>query len=345
MSGAFSPPPLERSAFSNFTNVPQQAENIVNRKGGVDSSLYQSCLALRQRLATVPNFAGYLADMDEEEQDSGEETDPVTSMWNMLRRGYPLMDIYNALQPQTAIDVDVSKVAESKRGKAATFKFLQACLGNLSFPANECFLITDLYGTDTTGFVKVLKVINRVLDVLAQNGLLLDHQEQGAGLLKSSSDRSRQENVVHELVTTERDYVQHLETLQQFSTQIQQAGVLPGDTLHNIFMNLNALLDFQRRFLIRIEQQNSLDRSMQNWGQLFIQYQSGFNVYEPFIANQMQCNEIVMKEWDRIKTTPVSPGFEQMISSHTVLTGFLLKPFQRLAKYPLLLDVSAPCSS
>lgn len=65
------------------------------------------------------------------------------------------MTIYNALKPRVLLEVDASRLAETKLGKAATFKFLQACLTDLKFPASECFLITDLYGGDTTGFVKV----------------------------------------------------------------------------------------------------------------------------------------------------------------------------------------------
>ena len=130
-------------------------DNIMNRRGGVNSSLFQSCLALKRRLADVPDFEPYLEEMDQEEQEAGDATDPVTSMWNMLRRGYPLMTIYNALNPEVPLEVNQSKVTEAKLGKAATFKFLQACLEELKFPPNECFLITDLYGQDTTGFVKV----------------------------------------------------------------------------------------------------------------------------------------------------------------------------------------------
>lgn len=65
------------------------------------------------------------------------------------------MTIYNALNPKVRLEVDESRVAEKKRGQAATFKFLQACMAELKFPATECFIITDLYGDDTTGFVKV----------------------------------------------------------------------------------------------------------------------------------------------------------------------------------------------
>ncbi len=154
---------------------------------------------------------------------------------------------------------------------------------------------------------------------------------------EKSQPRSHQQSLIEELVTSERDYVQHLETLQQFKNQVEQAGLIPGDVVHDIFMNLNALLDFQRRFLIRIEQQNSLDPALQNWGLLFVQYQEGFSVYDPFIANQYRCNEIVSREWEKIKMTPLTPAYQGMVETQSVLGGFLMKPFQRLTKYPMLL--------
>jgi cell division control protein 24 len=275
-AAAFAPPPLERTVTSSTLDSKAgrvNPNNIVNQKGGVNSSLYQSCLALKKRLWEVPGLEAYLEEMDEDERDSGDATDPVTSMWNMLRRGYPLMTIYNAFQPKVPLEVNTSRVTEGNLGKAATFKFLQACLLELQFPTNECFLVTDLYGQDTTGFVKVLKVINRVLDLLSERGLLHNALDNGADGDMDNTPRTHQQNVIQELVSSERDYVQHLETLQQFKNQLEQSGAIPGDVVHDIFTNLNALLDFQRRFLIRIEQQNSLSPSLQNWGQLFVQYQ------------------------------------------------------------------------
>lgn len=134
---------------------PQRDDNIMNRRADINSSLYQICLSLRIRLAEVPGFAPYIAEMEEEEVHIQGMSDPVTSMWNCLRRGFPLMTIYNALQPAVPLKVDTAKIGESKLGKAATFKFLQACMVEQKFAPNECFLITDLYGGDTTGFVKV----------------------------------------------------------------------------------------------------------------------------------------------------------------------------------------------
>lgn len=135
--------------------APPQDDNIMNRRADSNSSLYQICINLRRRLAKVPGFGPHLEEMEQDEEEGDDATDPVTLMWNMLRRGFPLMAIYNALQPRVRLEVNQSRLTEANVGKAATFKFLQACLEELSFPAPECFLITDLYGSDTTGFVKV----------------------------------------------------------------------------------------------------------------------------------------------------------------------------------------------
>jgi len=103
-------------------------------------------------LRCLPDFEQILS---EEEEDADDDTDPVTLLWRTLRRGYPLLALYNALDPAVRLEVDPTKVATKNRGKAATSKFLQACVNVLKFPSEECFIITDLYGDDTTGFVKV----------------------------------------------------------------------------------------------------------------------------------------------------------------------------------------------
>ena len=348
---AFRPPPFphqqQQQHHRNATNGISSpvSDSRVNRRGGNESSLYQNCLALRQRLAEVPGFEPFLEEMDREEQECLEEeieVDPVSSIWSMLQRGYPLLAIYNAMLPAEPLQVDPAKFVgrEDKAGKQATFQFLSVCMKKLHFQPGDCFMVTDLYSEDTNGLVKVLKVVNRVLDMLDEMGLLTSTQAAvGAVDPSAPPKRNHQENVIEELVTTERDYVRHLEALQQFKSHVIQSGMFSGDVIHDIFLNLNALLDHQRRFLIRVEQQKALDAALQNWGNLFFISRDSFAVYEPFIANQIKCNETVIREWEKLRTVLVSPECQGMVSAHTVLTGFLLKPFQRLSKYPLLLDV------
>lgn len=175
-----------------------------------------------------------------------------------------------------------------------------------------------------------------------QMGIIATETESPDGSsANSTTKRTQREHIIDELVKTERTYVQHLELLQSFKKLVEEKGIITGDNVHDIFLNLNALLDFQRRFLIRVEQTNAQPASEQNWGNLFVLYKDAFKVYEPYIANQKKCEEIAMREFDKLRETGGPPEMQQMVESPTHLTSFLLKPFQRLAKYPLLLKACA----
>jgi cell division control protein 24 len=131
---------------------PVQATNsIINQKADASKSLYQICVSLRSRLALVPGFDTHLSDSDDE--DEGEDMDPVSSLWRCLRKGTPLMTIYNSLQPPEPLQMDEAIAARNPKKPA--FKFVEACLRDLKLPPGECFTVMDLFGDDTTGFVKV----------------------------------------------------------------------------------------------------------------------------------------------------------------------------------------------
>lgn len=322
---------------------PIAEDNIINRRGG--ESIYQSCMNLKKRLAEVPGFEPHLAEMEEEDHAKG-ITDPVASLWNCLRNGFPLLTIYNASAPDEPLELDVTKVPEAKRPKAATFKFLQACLQELAFPQQECFLITDLYGESTTGFIKVIKMVNRVLDILEMQGLLKQPSDPSPQMpnAKGAVKLTKKEHILKELLETERDYVHHLQNLQALKKELEETGALTGDGSHQIFLNLNNLLDFAQRFLIRMEQHYALPVEQQNWGELFIRHEEAFRQYEPFISNQLRCDQTCLKEWEKIHAAPRSIDLQQMVAQPATLNGFFVKPFQRLTKYPLMLSVRILCS-
>lgn len=145
---------------------------------------------------------------------------------------------------------------------------------------------------------------------------------------------SHRDHVVQELVNTERKYVQDLENLHELKIVIEQKAVIPGDVVHDIFLNINAILDFQRRFLIKIETTNSLPNDKQEWGLPFTNYEEAFGIYQPFIANQRKATAIARKEFSKI-----SEAKHPVVVDFNTLDGFLLKPMQRLVKYPMLLKV------
>ncbi|KAG6007919.1 hypothetical protein E4U54_008766 [Claviceps lovelessii] len=300
--------------------------NIINQKADASRSLYQICLSLGQRLSQVPDFAPYLEQLD--------ATDPVDPLWNLLRTGYPLLTIYNSLQPTEPLKVDDSNATEAKKSKIAIFKFVQACMKELQVPPAQSFVITDLMGNDTSGFVKVTQVVNYVLDLAEQRGLLLKLQpypEEEPVATAGSAQMSYRDHIIKELVDTERKYVQDLENLHDLKKTLEEKN-LPGDVVHQIFLNINAILDFQRRFLIRVETTNSMPKAIQRWGAPFCFYEDAFDIYQPFIANQRKAAHIANTVFDKIQQSghPVATDFN-------TLDGFLLKPMQRLVKYPLLL--------
>lgn len=153
----------------------------------------------------------------------------------------------------------------------------------------------------------------------------------------SQGKRTQRQHIVDELVNTERTYVQHLEILQAFKLQVEQQALINGDAIHNIFLNLNNLLDVQRKFLISVEQENAKDEDEQNWGVLFGRYGETFQVYQPYIINQKTCEETAIRNFDKLSQVQGPPEMRQIVESPPILTGFLLKPFARLCKYPLLL--------
>jgi cell division control protein 24 len=186
-------------------------------------------------------------------------------------------------------------------------------------------------------------VVNRVLDILVQMGII-QNTEAAAGAGDPTRKRTRREHIINELVSSERTYVQHLEMLQMFKRLVEEKGSVTGDAIHDIFLNLNALLDFQRRFLIRVEQTNAQPPNEQNWGNLFVLYKDAFKVYEPYVANQKRSEQVAVRDFEKLVETGGSGEMQQMVQTKATLPSFLIKPFQRLTKYPLLLKVATPCT-
>ena len=318
------------------------ANSIINQRDG--ESLYQICSKLKRRLSEVPGFKPYLDEMEQEEEETG--ADPVSSLWRCFRSGLPLLTIYNASQPEEGnLEIDTNK-PEHKIGKEATFLFIRSCLQQMAISPTEVFTIGDLYGDNTTGFVKVTKLINRVLDMLSLSGKLASTDSDDSiranntEFVGAQKSMTRRQYILRELVETERQYVHHLLNLQTLKKELEEAGGLTGDAIHQIFLNLNNLLDFAQRFLIRIEQHNEYPEHDQDWGQLFVHYKEPFRQYEPFIANQVKCEATCQKEWDKMRSAIRTPLMDQMLSNQTILNGFLLKPLPTSDKISVVTEGS-----
>ena len=341
-ASALFPSPSPAPTSEPMTPPVRPTDNVMNKVAEKEQSLFQMCINLRQRMSALPDFDELIT---EEEQSADADDDPVTILWRTLRRGYPLLAIIRILFPDSIPGVEKSMDNfddAGKKAKVMTLRCIQLVTGDqdLNIKAEQCFSVTDLFSDDTTGFVRVTRCIARLLDYMIERSMIEDTRRNSSEPVDGTAGgkRTQRQHIVAELVNTERTYVQQLELLQEFQTQCATYGAVQGDIVHEIFLNLNSLLDFQRRFLIRVEQINAQPETEQNWGKLFQLYSEAFGIYEPYITNQKQCEATIMREFDNLKKAGGSEELRGIVADPSTLYSFLMKPFQRLSKYPLVLN-------
>ncbi|XP_071225807.1 rho guanine nucleotide exchange factor TIAM2-like [Salvelinus alpinus] len=157
--------------------------------------------------------------------------------------------------------------------------------------------------------------------------------------------------VIQELVDTEKSYVKDLGCLFDiYLTPLQSETFLSHDEMESLFGSLPEMLDFQRVFLHTLEERiasspnfSSLETPEQfkklllSLGGSFLYYADHFKLYSGFCANHIK----VQKVLERAKT---DRAFKQFLEARnptkqhsSTLESYLIKPVQRVLKYPLLL--------
>ncbi|CDS01995.1 related to CDC24-GTP/GDP exchange factor for Cdc42p [Sporisorium scitamineum] len=344
-----------------MAGAPAAANTIANKQAVAGSSLYQACLNLRDRLYSVPGFGeAYLDEIpansavspsDPLSPTAGSPTsptgaparkssnDPVTQLWQCFRLGSPLCALFNTMNPDVELPVNPdANRSNANACKAQVMKFIIALKEKLGWDPDDIFTVSQLYLNDTNGFVKVVRTINRLLDVFEERGLLIEtnRKSDNDDLDHPADDRAK---VIRELLTTERKYVQDLEVMQNYARALAQYDILPPDTLHNLFGNLNKLVDVQRRFLICVEENVRRPPDEQHFGHVFMTMEDDFTVYEPFCANYNLALDLINQEAHnlvRLKGMPSAQGC--YLDPAYELPTFMIKPVQRICKYPLLLE-------
>ncbi|KAG4305943.1 hypothetical protein PORY_000853 [Pneumocystis oryctolagi] len=315
-------------------SIPLPTNSITNKPAIASSSIYQMCREIHERLLDVPNFEVYLNNAKSQHDlfPAGITNDPVSLLWQCFRQGASLCALYNALKPEKPLSVNPKAYLTSMNAcKASVYHFLLACRNELGYGDNDLFSISQLYQDDTNGFVKVAKTVSLILDKLEEKNLLIKRKKATSSDHDLNKPKDNRAKVVAELLDTERKYVQDMEALQNYMHALQSNEIVSADTIHLLFANLNMLVDFQRRFLIGIEANSALQPEHQRFGALFIQMEESFSIYEPFCSNYTYASNLAIEETPKLNKLAhiVEPTYE--------LPSLLIKPIQRICKYPLLL--------
>ncbi|KAJ6558229.1 Dbl homology domain-containing protein, partial [Mycena capillaripes] len=157
-------------------------------------------------------------------------------------------------------------------------------------------------------------------------------------------------NIIRELVETERKYVGDMEIFQQYATTLSESALLPPTTIYRLFSNIAQLFTFQRKFLIGLEETYKLPWQEQRWGRHFIDAEEEFEVlYGQHCANWYMHN--TRDSRSRTNNTNCNPSvsnrvvqmreslavFNNILHLSNELPAFLVKPVSRVCKYPLLI--------
>eukprot|EP00047_Mylnosiga_fluctuans_P008826 m.8942 g.8942 ORF g.8942 m.8942 type:complete len:1223 (-) comp2349_c0_seq1:153-3821(-) len=158
----------------------------------------------------------------------------------------------------------------------------------------------------------------------------------------SKSDIKRQEGI-YELIQTEKSYIRSLAILHHyFRVPIRDEGLLTPDQIHTLFANLTELAEMNVAFCKTLCQlQSPTDPVVASIGPVFL---DGFNKLDPnafalFCSNQTTASAFYREKRRTYPpfNTRITSLEAQPICDRLSLLDFIVKPLQRLTKYPLLL--------
>ncbi|XP_062392386.1 rho guanine nucleotide exchange factor TIAM1 [Sardina pilchardus] len=169
--------------------------------------------------------------------------------------------------------------------------------------------------------------------------------------LRQLPDAVKLRHVICELVETERTYVKDLKWLiEKYLTPLQKESFLTQDELDVLFGNVVEMLEFQVEFLKtledgtrlvpdleKLEKVDQFKKVLFSLGGSFLYYADRFKIYSAFCASHTKVPKVIAKA----KTDPDFKAFldeRNPRQQHSfTLESYLIKPIQRVLKYPLLL--------
>ncbi|WVN86432.1 uncharacterized protein L203_101596 [Cryptococcus depauperatus CBS 7841] len=183
------------------------------------------------------------------------------------------------------------------------------------------------------------------INAAAQTDVSPMAEEMQRGLSRSSADANAFKSV-EELVASEKSYVQELEILVRCAQEMTEAQLISTETNHQIFSNLSKILEFHRKFLIKLEteyepiQEKGPGAWAEGvWGRPFIVCEQDFDCYGPYCANYLDAITVINDQMPiLIRGQELPPAERPCLDPQRELQAFMIKPIQRITKYGLLLD-------
>ncbi|XP_073982280.1 guanine nucleotide exchange factor still life isoform X2 [Rhodnius prolixus] len=166
------------------------------------------------------------------------------------------------------------------------------------------------------------------------------------------TDAEKIRKVVLELIDTERTYVKHLNNLlENYLEPLKKETFLSQAEIGALFGNIQEIVSFQRQFLQNLEEALEMEPDFNKFehpnqfknvlfsvGSAFLYYVNHFKLYSSFCASHSKAQKVLHpNEGNQALQEFLSARNPRQQHSST-LESYLIKPIQRILKYPLLLQ-------
>ncbi|KAM5334727.1 rho guanine nucleotide exchange factor TIAM1 isoform 5-T7 [Glossophaga mutica] len=165
------------------------------------------------------------------------------------------------------------------------------------------------------------------------------------------TDADKLRKVIGELLETERTYVKDLNCLmERYLRPLQKETFLTQDELDVLFGNLTEMVDFQVEFLRtledgvrlvpdleKLEKVDQFKKVLFSLGGSFLYYADRFKLYSAFCASHTEVPKVLVKARTDVAFKAFLDAQNPKQQHSATLESYLIKPIQRVLKYPLLL--------
>ncbi|KAK0091700.1 hypothetical protein PV326_002837 [Microctonus aethiopoides] len=166
------------------------------------------------------------------------------------------------------------------------------------------------------------------------------------------SDAEKLKKVICELIETERTYVKNLNNLlENYLEPLKRETFLSNAEINALFGNIQEIVTFQRQFLQNLDHAiemeadfNNFDHSSQfkgvlfSIGSAFLYYVNHFKLYSSFCASHSKAQKVLHPNEGNQALQEFLQARNPRQQHSSTLESYLIKPIQRILKYPLLLQ-------
>eukprot|EP01105_Mastigella_eilhardi_P020301 TRINITY_DN4825_c0_g1_i1.p1 TRINITY_DN4825_c0_g1~~TRINITY_DN4825_c0_g1_i1.p1 ORF type:complete len:748 (+),score=134.24 TRINITY_DN4825_c0_g1_i1:201-2444(+) len=171
-------------------------------------------------------------------------------------------------------------------------------------------------------------------------GFFAPEFEELARVCKTEQRDRHRSFVVNELVQTENEYVTHLKTITDFwQPEIAKSNLLSSQELYLLFGNVPQMVALATQIADDLKSEVVKEPQGQRIGAVFLKKIPFFRIYSEFTTTRDQAYELLKSSNKKASKFNV---LLEKLQGNPILLGlrlddFLIKPTQRVMKYPLLL--------